>query len=350
MNKSGSPYKYNRILLIFIFLLPAQIYWYRNKTFFDYFFNYYIDNFDKIANTRLFLLSYINFSIGDIIYAIIIFLIIYQLWIKSIFYLTHKKVFLFEFLSFASIAFFFFQISWGLNYKKEGLSAKIKNNYDQIELEKTVNYLINKSNELNFKLTNNDSLKVNFPFNKKQAKLYFNNSGVYFCVKSSFFTELLSYMGFSGYINPFTLEAHVNENIPMLSYIVTIAHEQSHQKGIAAENEASYFAYKRTTTHKNDYIQYAGYVFALRHCLNTLLLSDSLKGKDFSNKINTGIKKNIAELNQFWKKYNNPFEFLFTYSYDKFLKLNGQKSGVSSYNEVVALIIFDINNQMNKLK
>ena len=58
----------------------------------------------------------------------------------------------------------------------------------------------------------------------------------------------------------------------------------------------------------------------------------------------------FLKLKKFWQKFNNPFEPLFTSLYDKFLKINGQKSGISSYNEVVALIMFDVNNRMNKLK
>ena len=53
-------------------------------------------------------------------------------------------------------------------------------------------------------------------------------------------------IGFSGYLNPFTLEAHVNEKIPMISYLTTIAHEQSHQTGIAHENESNFWAFKKT--------------------------------------------------------------------------------------------------------
>tara|TARA_Y100000992_G_scaffold133635_1_gene88250 strand:- start:1439 stop:2188 length:750 start_codon:yes stop_codon:yes gene_type:complete len=246
---------------------------------------------------------------------------------------------------------FFFQISWGVNYNKEGLASKwnIKNNYDQVNLEKTLTYLINKSNNLHFKLTNNDTVKVIFPFDKEKAKKYLSNEK-FFKIKSSVFSELLCYMGFSGYINPFTLEAQINEKIPILSYIITVAHEQYHQTGVAAENEASYWAYKRTISHKNDYIKYSGYVFALRNCLYALMRINPENGVKFLKTISPGINKNINELNKFWQKFNNPFEPLFTSLYDKFLKINGQKSGISSYNEVVALIMYDVNNRMNKLK
>ncbi len=352
MNKSGKPYKYNYILLFFTFILPIQLYLYQTEGFFNFLFiDYYIDNYSKVSQIRLFPLSYFSFSLGDYIYIILFIIIIFHYWKNRIFYLTNKNALLLEVLSFISFIIFFFQISWGLNYNKEGLASKlnVKNNYDQSNLETTVTNLINKSNNLHFKLTNNDTTKVIFPFDKERAKKYLSNEK-FFKIKNSIFSELLCYMGFSGYINPFTLEAQINEKIPILSYIITIAHEQYHQIGIAAENEASYWAYKRAINHKNDYIKYSGYIFALRNCLHALMKIDSKSGFKHSQTISEGIIKNINELNQFWKKFNNPFEPLFTYSYDKFLKINGQKSGISSYNEVVALIMFDVNNQMNKLK
>ena len=350
MNKSGKPYKLSYILLFFTCILPIQIYLYRTESFFNFLFiEYYIDNYSKVSQLRLNPLSYFSFSLGDYIYMVLSIIIIFYYWKNRIFYLTYKKAFLFEIFSFISMIILFFQISWGVNYSKEGLASKwnVKKNYDQIKLEKTVTYLINKSNNLHLKLTNNDTVKVLFPFDKEKAKKYLSNEK-FFKIKSSIFSGLLCYMGFSGYINPFTLEAQINEKIPILSYITTIAHEQYHQTGVAAENEASYWAYKRTISHKNDYIKYSGYVFALRNCLYALTKISPKIGVKYSRAISPGIIKNINELNQFWKKFNNPFETLFTYSYDKFLKINGQKSGISSYNEVVALIMFDVNEQLNK--
>jgi hypothetical protein len=352
LNKSGKPYNYSYILLFFVLALPVQLYLYRSKRFFDFLLiDYYIDNFSTFSHLRLIPLNYFSFSLGDYIYIIFSVIIIFNYWNKRIFYLTHKSAFLFELLAFISFVILFFQLSWGLNYEKEGLVSKwkIKKNYNELKLEKTISFLIDKSNDLHFKLAKNDSMKIVFPFNKEKVKIYLSNEK-FFKVKSSLYSGILCYTGFSGYINPFTLEAQINEKIPMLSYITTIAHEQSHQIGIAAENEASYLAYKRTTSHKNDYIKYSGYIFALRNCLYALKKNNHKSGVRLSKKISPGIIKNINELNKFWQKYKNPFEPFFNYLYDKFLKINGQKNGILSYNDVVALIMFDVNDQMNKLK
>ena len=56
-------------------------------------------------------------------------------------------------------------------------------------------------------------------------------------------------------------------------------------------------------------------------------------------RLNSGILKNYREVNDFWKQYDNPFEILLDKTYDGYLKANGQKSGIKSYNEMVGLVI-----------
>ena len=53
----------------------------------------------------------------------------------------------------------------------------------------------------------------------------------------------LSYMGYAGYLNPFTLESQVNSKIPTLNLITTLLHETAHQMGYASEKEANFIAY-----------------------------------------------------------------------------------------------------------
>jgi hypothetical protein len=52
-----------------------------------------------------------------------------------------------------------------------------------------------------------------------------------------------------------------------------------------------------------------------------------------------GIFKNLRENQIFWEQYKNPLEPLFKSSYDNYLKLNGQESGIKSYNQTVALLV-----------
>ena len=79
-------------------------------------------------------------------------------------------------------------------------------------------------------------------------------------------------MGFSGYLNPFTLEAHINSTLPKISLPITIAHEMAHQNGIAAENDANFMGFKQCYTHTDNQIFAMPPYFlptknAMDHCL-----------------------------------------------------------------------------------
>jgi len=146
-------------------------------------------------------------------------------------------------------------------------------------------------------------------------------------------------MGFSGYINPFTIEAHFNTNIARLNIPTTICHEIAHQLGYSAENEANYISIEATLNSKNEYVNYSGSTFALKYLLNEIYLNDKKTYKELINKINIGVLKNYKEVSENWKRYKNPLEKYFKKSYDIYLKANNQTKGIKTYNLVVDLLV-----------
>ena len=158
-------------------------------------------------------------------------------------------------------------------------------------------------------------------------------------LKKSILSPPLSYMGYSGYLNPFTLESQANAKIPIQSLITTSLHETAHQMGYASEKEANFIAYLSAIKSKDPYIQYAGNIFAFRYLFNDLFKLDPEKARNKLKLLNPGIFKNLKEVKDFWKKYDNPLEIIFNKTYHSYLRANGQKSGLKSYNEMVGLLI-----------
>jgi hypothetical protein len=163
--------------------------------------------------------------------------------------------------------------------------------------------------------------------------------------KATLFPTLLSYMGFGGYLNPFTHEAQVNTLQPKLRIITTACHEIAHQWGIAAEDEANYFSIKVTATSDNAVVSYAGHLLAFQYMISSLYKADALQAKTIMDKLPEGILENIREVRTFWEKYQNPFEKVFERSYDQYLKANQQQAGIQSYSLVVDLLVDDFINQ-----
>ena len=113
----------------------------------------------------------------------------------------------------------------------------------------------------------------------------------------------------------------------------------AHQLGYAAENEANFIAVLATINNDDLFINYTGYIFALRYCLNEIARRDLDRYKKMLPTVHPGILKSYQEMQDFWKSYENPFETISKTVWDRFLKANNQTNGIKSYNYMVGLIV-----------
>ena len=280
------------------------------------------------------------FSFGDLLYLFVgIFIGIQCLLTNRLNWRKHLRVF----ISLCAVVYLVFQLSWGLNYYRgQQFDAPP---YSTAELLEFTEHLSNALNKLHAQLQAVDSLPIEIERNKKEIiqsiKAHQNQKtkGIQGFVKPSLFSLPLTYMGFSGYLNPFTLEAQVNDRIPLLSLPVTVAHEMAHQQGIASEAEANFIGFSTVISHPDADMRYAAYLFAFRYCFAQLYRNSPEKANGLRQKMRQGIFANIQQQALFWKAYQNPFEPIFKKTYDSYLKANAQTHGIQSYSRVVALLI-----------
>jgi cell division protein FtsB len=306
-----------------------------------------------ISKSMRFVFGWIPFSVGDLIYTIAGIYIIRWLIINRKRVIKDTKNWILDVLAAVSIGYFAFHLFWAFNYYRLPLhrSLQIKNDYTTEQLVKFTEQLINRSNAIQIQITDDDSVKVEIPYSKRElismtpigykelAKEFPHLSYHPVSLKRSIYSLPLTYMGFSGYLNPFTNEAQIDGLIPTYKYPTTCSHEIAHQFGYAAENEANFIGSMAAMHHEDIYFQYSGYTFALAHCLNDLFLRDPEKHKEIFKQVNIGILKNYDEARQFWESYQNPSEVFFKNTYSGFLKANNQSGGIDSYSYVVALLV-----------
>ena len=263
-----------------------------------------------------------------------------------------KKVII-DGLGIFSILYFIFHLFWGLNYYRTPLTQKLnlKTKYSTEDLIKTTKEIILLTNKVHFDITNDTekvvSLKLNFEDLKKEINIGYKNISKKYPFlkyypsnqKKSLFSTPLSYMGFSGYFNPFTNETQLNWHTPKNSQPITQAHEQAHQLGFAAENEANFIAFLASNENNNIFIRYSALTFALKHCLNDLFIKDLDSFNYLKSSVNYGVLKDFENRQKKWNYFKNPLEPLFKKIYNKFLNFNNQKLGIKSYSYVVAHIV-----------
>jgi hypothetical protein len=174
---------------------------------------------------------------------------------------------------------------------------------------------------------------------KKLAEEYSYFTYNHLSTKKSLISLPLTYMGFGGYLNPFTNEAQVNYLGPMYSFPMTTNHEMAHQMGFASESECNFIGFLASIKNENEYIQYSGYSMALRYCLGNWQVRDEKIFKELLKTIHPGILKNYKESEHFWKQYDTIIDKGFHAFYDRFLKINQQKDGLEGYSKFVNLMV-----------
>jgi hypothetical protein len=256
-------------------------------------------------------------------------------------------------LSFLSVTYFLFHFLWAFNYYREPLFEKMNINkeYSDQDLVDFTLKLIAKTNEIQFKITQNKYAKV---VNSNSQEMIFNQTQngydqlakqyPFFTYeipsrKKSLFSLPLTYMGFGGYLNPFTNEAQVNDKLPMYGFPAVITHEMAHQMGYGSESECNFIGFLACIKNDNLYFQYAAYSNALRYCLTAQLKKNKATFEQLKKKINIGVLRNFQESEAFWKQYDTIIDQGFHVFYDQYLKANQQNEGIDSYSKFVDLLI-----------
>ncbi len=256
-------------------------------------------------------------------------------------------------LSFISIFYFMFHLLWATNYYRQPLFEKmqIERDYSDEELLQFTEKLIAKTNAIQNTITKNNSSKVVFPYSQEQAfRMSLNgyknlaNTHSFFSytnlsAKKSIISLPLTYMGFGGYLNPFTNEAQVNYLGPMYHFPSTTCHEMAHQLGFASETECNFIGFLASVKNDNLYFQYSGYSFALRYCLGNWEMRNKPVFDKLLKTVHPGILKNYQESKDFRAEHQTVLQTGFHFFYDNYLKLNQQKDGMESYSKFVNLMV-----------
>ena len=291
------------------------------------------------------LFSGFSIAIGDLL----VLLALISSIIYFIFFFRFKINDFINVFAVISITIFLFYSLWGLNYFKTPLLSKLDIGEIKYEsLQTTLDRLIDDANEAHLLLGDEDSTLENLEFDKEEiiSELKLDNIKKFDKIsttkfaKKSIIPKIFLYQGVSGYINPFTLEAIVVEEIPSIDFSITVLHEQAHQLGYAAEEDANFLAFISSINNQDPLIKYSGYVFGLSYLLNEIQINHNDDLSSFTDKINSGIIEDINSRRKFWQKYSNSIiNSLQNILYDFYLKSNNQKAGIASYSRIVNHII-----------
>ena len=299
------------------------------------------------------LYGWVPFSVGDLLYFALFLLAATYLIRQRHRIRTHPLGFARDVLMALSTIHFTFYLAWGSNYFRRPLSQTLgyEVGYTTGELAALTGQLIERANALQLDLTGDPEAAVKMPYSREEnmertIEGYRHLSGEFpgFAydppsLKASLFSTALCYMGYGGYLNPFTGEAQVNHRLPLFRHPVVCGHEVGHQLGYSAENETNFIGYLVTLKNPDPHFRYAATAYGLSYCLSEMRKRDKTAYEVLLKKISPGVRANFRELNDFWLAFENPLEPVFKSIFNSYLEINKQRDGIRSYNRVVGLLM-----------
>ena len=341
------------VLLILLTILIKWASWYP-----EWVENYYTYGvYPFITRLQRFAFGWIPSSIGDLFYGFLLLVVIFRSF-RFFKLLFQKKLTRGYFVAalqqtifFFLFVYVFFNLLWGLNYNRKGISyqtgIEVKK-YSLAELDTLTTIIQSKLNQyaaLTTEAERNSFAKKKDLF--RESSLAYQSASKQFSflayqpasVKPSLFSYAGNYLGFQGYYNPFSGEAQVNTTIPRFLEPFVTVHEIAHQLGYAKENEANFVAFLACKSYESPVFKYSMYFDMYYYAINEVNKRDTALAGAFYKKLHPQVVKDIKELRKFYGSYKNPIEPVITWSYGHFLKANNQPAGKLTYNEVVAWLI-----------
>jgi hypothetical protein len=305
--------------------------------------------------------GWIPFSIGDLLYGLFGLWLLWKL-VKVVMAIIHKKVskiactrgFQKSILLVLTL-YVLFNLFWGINYNRQGITKQLYLKTDTIgfadikdlsfllveKLNLTKKYLVNK----NISYPSNSGIfkRVEAAYAKAKDSLPFLNYQN-ISIKPSLWGWLGNYMGFTGYYNPFTGEAHVNTTAPKFLLPFIACHEVAHQVGYARENEANSVGYLAALYSSDSLLLYSAYFDLYNYASREFALQSFLR-KDTSGlhllktQLSPEVKADFKEMFAYFQKHRNPVEPFIRKGYSFYLRNNNQPGGIRSYDEVLGFMV-----------
>ena len=152
-------------------------------------------------------------------------------------------------------------------------------------------------------------------------------------------SRVMSYLDFSGFFFPFTAEANVNTDMPVCDLAATVAHELSHQRGVAKEQEANFTAVLACLNYADaDYV-YSACLLAYTHLGNALYSADRAAWEETYGKLSDEVLRDLLARRDYWRQFDTPVQTASNTVYENFLYSYDQELGLKSYGACVDLLV-----------
>lgn len=251
----------------------------------------------------------------------------------------------------AAALWFLYVVNCGINYHKNSFSetSGIRvNEYTAEELREVCQWLTEQVSVYSGKVERGSEgeMLLDIPAGEYAVKTmeelgreYPELAGYYPQPKKLVNSWILSVQHLSGIYSPFTIEANYNGDMQDYYIPFTACHELSHLRGFMQEQEANFIAYLACIGSEEAAFAYSGSLSGWTQCMNVLYRADYDAWEELREQLPAEVEADLQLNREFWAKYDGRIAEVSNRVNDTYLKANGQKDGVESYNRMVDLIV-----------
>ncbi len=142
----------------------------------------------------------------------------------------------------------------------------------------------------------------------------------------------------AGVYIPLVAEGHLDAGLHPLQKPFTMAHELFHGYGFTDEGTCNFLAYLACIRSKKPFLQYAAELTYYRYLAANFLKYKNETYQKFRASLPKGLVADLNAINDNGKKYPDIFPRFRNAAYDTYLKTQGVKEGLESYDRIIVLL------------
>ena len=260
----------------------------------------------------------------------------------------------------AGVMMVLFYFLWGFNYARRPLDERLEwpewSAPDIDELERLAVTAVEAANRAYFEIHEaedagvptampadvgalDDALEEGWSKAAEFLDLPASTGKRYSRTKRLLLSPLVARLGIAGFYSPFTAEANVLRDSPVVSRSQSMAHEKAHQRGIGPESEASFLGFVAGALAPHPHARYSALVFAQGQLLRVLARADREAAQEVVANRFPGIRRDLEDLSEYWERFQGVGTTIGRAVNDRYLRTNRVRAGVRSYGLSVRLII-----------
>ncbi|MCE7056930.1 DUF3810 domain-containing protein [Algoriphagus sp. AGSA1] len=246
---------------------------------------------------------------------------------------------------------FFFLVLWGFNYQRTpivqqlGLQPKSMN-LEQVKSEVQITYRLAQQYR-NAVTRDTAAIEEILPYPELEKLVRANMAdnlnmlGLNFTgrprTKQFPPSGFMRKMGILGIYFPFTGESYIDPSLHALEKPFTVAHEMAHSYGVTDEGEANFIAWVICTNSDDPLLRYSGQLRLLNYQLSDYYRMAPEEYREWVKTLDRGIRNDMVSIRKASEAIKAYSLELSRKTNDVFLKTQGVKAGVNSYQELPKL-------------